>query len=182
VASTADETKQQIEGLRSEVTSILNELERRGKHTLTFKGAAGSAGQQLKGKARRTAETNPLALALIGLSVLAALIALVARARRKAQERKRPVAVLKRRARSAADDLGGYLDRARESMPSGFRFRGDQAEAQLKAVKGEPSMIKKLLWAGLSAGSLAVAGLLARRLSAVIWERAMNENPPTAKV
>ena len=34
MAPTADETKRQIEGLRSEVTSILNELESRGRREM----------------------------------------------------------------------------------------------------------------------------------------------------
>jgi hypothetical protein len=41
--------------------------------------------------------------------------------------------------------------------------------------------IKKLLWTGLMAGSLATVGLLARRTSAAIWEALLHEPPPTRK-
>jgi hypothetical protein len=41
--------------------------------------------------------------------------------------------------------------------------------------------VKSLLWTGLASGSLAVGGLLARRVSAVLWDRVMHEPPPTAK-
>lgn len=43
-------------------------------------------------------------------------------------------------------------------------------------------MIKNLLWMALTAGTLALAGLVARRLASVIWEAVMREPPPTAKV
>ena len=45
----------------------------------------------------------------------------------------------------------------------------------------EPGMIKKLLWTGLAAGSLAVAGMAARRISAAIWGAVLREPPPSSK-
>jgi hypothetical protein len=40
-------------------------------------------------------------------------------------------------------------------------------------------MIKKLLWTVLTAGSLALAGLIARRVSTSLWQAVMHEAPPT---
>jgi hypothetical protein len=42
----------------------------------------------------------------------------------------------------------------------------------------ESPLIKRLLWSGLLAGTGALATLLASRLSAVIWKRVFDEEPP----
>jgi membrane protein len=42
--------------------------------------------------------------------------------------------------------------------------------------------VKHLLWAGLTAVSMAITGLAARRLSAGLWEAMLHEPPPTDKV
>ena len=39
-------------------------------------------------------------------------------------------------------------------------------------------MVRKLLWAGLLAGTGALASLAAHRLSTAIWYRVFNEEPP----
>lgn len=38
--------------------------------------------------------------------------------------------------------------------------------------------MKRLLWSGLLAGTGALATLLASRLSALIWKRVFDEEPP----
>jgi hypothetical protein len=42
----------------------------------------------------------------------------------------------------------------------------------------ESPLIKRLLWAGLLAGTGALATLIAARLSAVIWKHLFDEDPP----
>jgi hypothetical protein len=42
----------------------------------------------------------------------------------------------------------------------------------------ESPLVKRLLWSGLLAGTGALATLLASRLSAVIWKRLFDEEPP----
>jgi hypothetical protein len=39
-------------------------------------------------------------------------------------------------------------------------------------------LIKRLLWSGLLAGTGALATLAAARVSAVIWKRVFDEEPP----
>ena len=39
-------------------------------------------------------------------------------------------------------------------------------------------MVKRLLWTGLVAGTGALASVLAMRISAVIWRRLFDEDPP----
>ena len=42
----------------------------------------------------------------------------------------------------------------------------------------ESPLIKRLLWSGLLAGTGALATLLASRVSAQIWKRLFDEEPP----
>jgi hypothetical protein len=42
----------------------------------------------------------------------------------------------------------------------------------------ESPLLKRLLWSGLLAGTGALATLLASRVSAVIWKRVFDEEPP----
>ncbi len=42
----------------------------------------------------------------------------------------------------------------------------------------ESPLVKRLLWSGLLAGSGALATILATRLSALIWRRVFDEEPP----
>ena len=39
-------------------------------------------------------------------------------------------------------------------------------------------IVKRLLWTGLVAGTGALASVLAMRVSAVIWRRVFDEDPP----
>jgi hypothetical protein len=45
----------------------------------------------------------------------------------------------------------------------------------------DPGALKKLLWTGLAAGSIAVAGVAARRTSSAIWGAVLREPPPSSK-
>jgi hypothetical protein len=42
----------------------------------------------------------------------------------------------------------------------------------------ESPLVKRMLWSGLLAGTGALATLVAARLSAVIWKRVFDEDPP----
>ena len=42
----------------------------------------------------------------------------------------------------------------------------------------ESPLMKRLLWSGLVAGTGALATLLASRVSALIWKRVFDEEPP----
>jgi len=39
-------------------------------------------------------------------------------------------------------------------------------------------LVKRILWSGLLAGAGALATLIATRVSAVIWKRVFDEEPP----
>jgi len=49
-------------------------------------------------------------------------------------------------------------------------------------TKGSPDAVKKLLWAGVVSGSMAVGTIAARRASAEIWRGIFHEDPPTKDV
>jgi hypothetical protein len=42
----------------------------------------------------------------------------------------------------------------------------------------ESPLVKRMLWAGLLAGTGALATLAAARVSAIIWKRVFDEEPP----
>jgi hypothetical protein len=42
----------------------------------------------------------------------------------------------------------------------------------------ESPLVKRILWSGLLAGTGALATLIASRLSAMIWKRVFDEEPP----
>lgn len=42
----------------------------------------------------------------------------------------------------------------------------------------ESPLVKRLLWSGLMAGTGALATLFATRVSALIWKRVFDEDPP----
>jgi hypothetical protein len=42
----------------------------------------------------------------------------------------------------------------------------------------DPGALKKLIWTGLSAGSIALMGILAHRLTAGVWETVFREPAP----
>jgi hypothetical protein len=49
-------------------------------------------------------------------------------------------------------------------------------------TKGAPDAVKKAMWAGLVAGSMAAGAVAARRASAEIWKSVFYEEPPTKNV
>jgi len=49
-------------------------------------------------------------------------------------------------------------------------------------TKGAPDAVKKVMWAGLVAGSMALGSMAARRASTEIWRGILREDPPTKDV
>jgi hypothetical protein len=42
-------------------------------------------------------------------------------------------------------------------------------------------LVKKAAWTALSASMTAASAMVARRLAAAVWQRAVHEDPPTAR-
>lgn len=53
-----------------------------------------------------------------------------------------------------------------------------RSDTQVEHRPPENETIRRLAWSGLVAGLGALASILAHRLSAAIWRRAFNEEPP----
>jgi hypothetical protein len=49
-------------------------------------------------------------------------------------------------------------------------------------TKGAPDAVKKIMWAGLVSGTMALGAVAARRASAGIWRGILHEDPPTKDI
>jgi hypothetical protein len=98
------------------------------------------------------------------------------------RESRKPVNRLKRRAEHLAEDVETRWRRASDRLPLRVSVNTSHEDEPMEQRGYEPGMMKKLMWMALSAGAIALAGLLARRLSAAVWQGVMHEPPPTAKV
>ena len=76
-------------------------------------------------------------------------------------------------ANGAADTRNG---KNQNGQNSGKRPRGSGG------TKGAPDAIKKAMWAGLVAGTMAGGTIVARRASTEIWRQVFHEDPPTKNV
>lgn len=54
--------------------------------------------------------------------------------------------------------------------------RRESQPARTSAMDND--LVKRLLWAGITAGIAALVGLVANRIAAAVWIRAFNEEPP----
>lgn len=180
MGATAADTQREIEEIRKDVSSAVDELRRRVTRTADVR-------TQARLQTRR-AKDNPAALAAAGLGVAGLGGVAAYRAVSEARRRRRPEERFKRSVRSAAEELGGRLERAREALPFDIHLAGgdddkdDKRGSNVDIEMKEPSMIKRILWGALVAAVMAGAGLAGRRLSAAVWRAAMKEEPPTASV
>ena len=100
------------------------------------------------------------------------------------RESRKPVNRVKRRARETAEEVGERWERTRDRLPLRVTMKNKEGEevSLSRSTYQEPGMLKKILWAGLTAGVVALFGLLARRASSALWETIMREPPPTSKI
>jgi hypothetical protein len=116
-----------------------------------------------------------------------------ARAIAERRRRRQPQERFRRAARAAAEGLGERIEQVREtvreslpSIPVEVRFgtQGAKEDDGNDAVveRSNPSVMKKMMWAGLVAGMMALGGLIARRASTTIWRSVLKEEPPTKAV
>ena len=97
------------------------------------------------------------------------------------RESRKPVNRARRRGRELAEELEERWSRTRDRLPLQVSINAQRKDDAVDS-KQNPGMVKSLLWMGLTAGSVALFGLLARRFSSAIWEMLMREPPPTAKI
>ena len=123
---------------------------------------------------------RPALVSGAGLALLGGASLLTFRAVGRYREARRPINRWRRVAHQLVDELVRRVDQTQDSLEA-VRHRDGRGQVPVRS-KEKPGMIKSLLWMGLTAGMLALAGLLARRVSSVVWESVMREPPPTAKV
>jgi hypothetical protein len=177
LGATSTDTQREIEEIRKDISSAVSELEARLVHAASPKTYV------------ELARENPAAVLGLGVAGLGVAGAFVARSVIEARKRNRPSERLRRAVHEVAEGVGEQLGRARESLPAmpvGLRIGtdddADDRGSQLQVTGSQPSMVKRLLWAALVAGMMAAGGLVARRLSAVLWRQLMQEEPPTSNV
>lgn len=178
MGETAADTQREIEQIRLDVLSATRELEHRLGNALSPSTYVDIARE------------NPAAVAGIVVAGIGIAGALVVREIVERQRRNRPTERLRRTVHGVAEGLGEQFERAREALPTsiplGFHIGAsddkDDQTTQLQIPGSQPNMLKRILWAGLVAGMMAGGGLLARRVSAIIWRKAMREEPPTKSV
>ncbi len=180
MGATAADTKREIEEIRKDVLSAAGELRRRVVRAVS------------PGTYVELARDNPAAVLGLGLGAVSLAGFSVARSIAESRRQNRPSERLKRTVRGAAENLTETAQRAWEavpSMPISVQLGTPDAKGAenqnttLQQVMGkEPSMLKRILWAGLVAAMMAAGGLAARRLSATIWRSTMGEAPPTKNV
>lgn len=71
---------------------------------------------------------------------------------------------------------------ARTARIKGQVAAGDPPRGESGGTKGAPDAVKKMLWAGLVSGSMAVGAVAARRASAEIWRGVFRQDPPTKNI
>jgi len=178
LGETAADTQREIEEIRKDILSATRELE----HRL---GRATSPGTYVE-----LARENPAAVAGVAVVGLGAAAALVVREILERRRRNRPTERLRRTVHGVTEGLGEQLERAREALPTsiplGIRIGSsddkDDESGRVHVPGSQPNMMKRMLWAALVAAMMAGGGLLARRVSAIIWRQAMREEPPTKGV
>jgi hypothetical protein len=71
----------------------------------------------------------------------------------------------------------------RDGAPAvvGLAASGAGAARRRRPRRGRGGPLKDLLWAGLNAGIVALTSVVARRLSAGLWQTLLHEPPPTTK-
>jgi hypothetical protein len=184
VGATAADTQREIEEIRKDVSSAALELKRR------FVRATDTT--RLKGEARAAVTDHPAALVGVGLGAVGIGGALAARVIVERRRRRQPRERIKRAAQAAVESLGGRIEQVREALPSLAALPvevrigtqgADAGDADGATVeRSDPSVVKKVLWAGLVAGMMALGGLIARRASTTIWRSVLGEEPPTKEV
>ena len=174
MGATASDTQREIEEIRKDVSSAARELRHRILRATDTRNVTTAV------------QEHPAALVGVGLGAAGIGGLFAARAIRERRRRQEPRERIRRAARAAAEGLGERIEQVREALPSlpvEVRFGtqgadGDGGESA-PVERSDPSVVKKMLWAGLVAGMMALGGLIARRASTTIWRSTMGEAPPT---
>ena len=181
MGATAADTQREIEEIRKDVSSAARELRLRILRATNPRNVTTAI------------QEHPAALVGVGLGAVGVGGIYAARAIVERRRRRQPQERIRRAARAAAEGLGERIEQVREtvreslpSIPVEVRFGTQAAEGDgakdAVVERSNPSVMKKMMWAGLVAGMMALGGLIARRASTTIWRSVLKEEPPTKAV
>ena len=196
-----EDTQHEIARLRGDMSAAIAEVERRvrggvrGVTTAEARITSTRTREELTSKARENPSilgvAGVVAVAAVGYGVYAVVTGL--RERRKPQNRlRRRVKTVRGRAEKRVGQSRKRLEEVRQrgvlvklQPEDGGYMRLTDARLDLAPLKnkkrGQTTVIKKLVWAGLLSVFMAVSSVLARRVAMQVWRAAIHEDPPTEK-
>jgi hypothetical protein len=191
MAATPADTEREINRLRDDMTSAIGEVERRLRG-----GLRGVAMTEARITGVRGARDNPTLVGVAGM-VAAGAVAYGAYALINGmRQRNKPQNRLKRGVQHVREELTERAEESRrqleQALPRGVLLKLEPeeggyvrvSEARLeppKKKRGQSTLIKKLIWAGLLSIFMAVGSVLARRVADAVWKAMVHEDPPTEK-
>lgn len=198
MAATPADTEREIARLRGDADAALDEIERRLRGG--FRGIATAEARITSTRTRDEAITkareNPTLFGVAGMVAAGAIAygayALVSGLR----ERNRPQNRLRRQASHVRGELAERVDSTRQQLERvrerGILLKLDPADggymrltdARLQPLdkkRGQSTVIKKLVWAGLLSVFMALGSVVARRVADGVWRAMVHEEPPTEK-
>jgi hypothetical protein len=196
-----EDTQHEIARLRGDMSAAIAEVERRvrggvrGVTTAEARITSTRTREDLASKARENPSilgvAGVVAVAAVGYGVYAFVNGL--RERQKPQNRlRRGVKTVRGRAEKRVGESRKRLEEVRQrgvlvklEQEDGGYMRLTDARLDLTPLKnkkrGQSTVIKKLVWAGLLSVFMAVSSVLARRVAMQVWRAAVHEDPPTEK-
>jgi hypothetical protein len=205
MGETPADTEREINRLRGDMTAALDEVERRVRGGLrsVAKAEARIASVRAREEVAERARDNPTLLGVAGV-VAAGVVAYGAYAViRNLRQRNTPRNRLKRGVQTVRDELSEGMERLGEGveesrrqiesvLPRGLLLKLDPEDSgyvrlsdarlePLKKKRGQSTVIKKFVWAGLLSVFMALGSVLARRLADNAWKAMIHEDPPTEK-
>jgi hypothetical protein len=195
-----EDTQHEIARLRGDMSAAIAEVERRvrggvrGVTSAEARVTSARTREELASKARNNPGLVGVAAVVMVSAVGYGLYAMVTSAheRQKPQNRlRRGMQSVRGRAEKRVEASRKQFERVRQRgvllklEPSdGGYMRLTDARLELPGKdkkRGQTTVIKKLVWAGLLSAFMALGSVLARRVAQQVWRAATHEDPPTEK-
>ncbi|MDQ6675604.1 MAG: hypothetical protein M3069_33550 [Chloroflexota bacterium] len=208
MGATPADTEREITRLRGDMSAAIEEIERRIRGGL--RGVARAEARLTSARTREDvverARDNPTLLGVAGV-VTAGGVAYGAYALiNTMRERRKPQNRLRRGVQNVREELSERVERLGEGVEGSRRQLGSAwqrglllkldpedggyvrvSDARLDPPKkkgrkrGQSTVIKKFVWAGLLAVFMALGSVIARRVADNVWRAMVREDPPTEK-
>ncbi|MGI9145017.1 MAG: hypothetical protein ACR2IK_00455 [Chloroflexota bacterium] len=207
MGATPADTEREITRLRGDMTAAVGEIERRVRRGV--RGVASGEARVTSARAREDVvervRDNPTLLGVAGVVVTGAVAYGAYALVNTLRERRKPQNRLRRGVRNVRDELSGRVERLGEGVDDSRRQIGSAwqrglvlkldpedggyvrvSDARLeplkkKARRGQSTVIKKFVWAGLLSVFMALGSVVARRVADNVWRAMVREDPPSEK-